>query len=133
MKSILRNYLINLGALWTTTQILPALSITEGIKGLLIGALAFMAANILLIPLLKVLLLPLNLLTVGVFTWLSNVIAFYLLVTVIPYFQILPYHFPGISYQGFNLPPWDLPTFQVVLIASFLMGIIIHFARWLIK
>ncbi|MFH0936814.1 MAG: phage holin family protein [Candidatus Daviesbacteria bacterium] len=133
MKSILRNYLVNLGALWITTQIFPALSITEGLKGLLIGALAFMAANILLVPLIKILLLPLNLLTVGIFSWLINVLAFYLLIKIIPNFQISTYYFSGLYYEGFSIPGMELSSLQVVVVAALLIGAIIHFINWLIK
>ncbi|MDD2823128.1 MAG: phage holin family protein [Candidatus Daviesbacteria bacterium] len=133
MKSVIRNYLINLGALWVTTQVLPAISIVGGAKGLFIGALAFMIANILLVPLLKILLLPLNLLTLGLFAWLSNVLALYFLVNVVPYFRVSPYSFSGIYWQGFSLPAVDLTVFQVVIIASLLLGFIIHFSNWLVK
>lgn len=133
MKTIIRHFLINLGALWVTTQILPAISLTGGIQGLLIGALAVMVANILLIPVLKILLLPLNLLTLGLFAWLSNVLALYFLVNVVPYFKIGVYHFSGIFWQGFSLPSADLTIFQVVILASFILGAMINFANWLMK
>lgn len=133
MKRLIRSYLIHLGALWTTTQIFPALSIIGGLKGLILGALAFMVANILLVPLIKILLLPLNLLTLGVFAWLGNVLALYFLVTVIPSFQIQPYHFKGLDIDGFVIPAMDLATFMVVIVASFIIGCIIHFINWLIK
>lgn len=133
MKTILRNFFINFGAIWITTQIIPAISLTGGIKGLLIGALAFMVANMLLVPILKVLLLPLNLLTLGLFAWLSNVLALYFLVNVVPYFKIGSYTFSGLYWEGFALPAVDLNVFQVVIIASFLLGFIIHFTNWLIK
>lgn len=133
MKSIIRHFLINLGALWIITQILPAISLTGGVKGLLIGALAFMIANILLVPLLKILLLPLNLLTLGLFSWLSNVLALYFLVNVVPFFRIGIYHFTGIFWDGFSIPSIDFTVFQVVIIASFVLGFIINFANWLVK
>jgi len=133
MKSIVRNYLINLGALWVATQALPAISVVGGVRGLLIGALAFMVANILLVPLLKILLLPLNLLTLGLFAWLSNVLALYFLVNVVPYFNVTTYSFSGLYWQGFSLPAVDLTVFQVVIVASFLLGFIIHFSNWLVK
>lgn len=133
MKSIIRHFLINLGALWCVTQILPAISLTDGVKGLLIGALAFMIVNILLVPLLKILLLPLNLLTLGIFSWLSNVLALYFLVNVVPFFKIGTYHFNGLLWEGFSIPSADLSVFQVVIIASFLLGFIINFANWLVK
>lgn len=133
MKTIIRHFLINLGALWVTTQILPAISLTGGIRGLLIGAVAVMAANLLLVPVLKILLLPLNLLTLGLFAWLSNVLALYFLVNVIPYFKIGVYHFSGIFWEGFSIPSIDLTVFQVVIVASFILGFIINFANWLMK
>lgn len=100
---------------------------------MIIGVLAFMAANILLVPLIKVLLLPLNLLTLGIFAWVSNVLALYFLVNIVPSFQVLPYHFSGIYIGGFVIPELDLTAFWVVVVASFLIGCIIHFAHWLIK
>lgn len=120
-------------ALWTTTQIIPALSITEGVKGLLIVSLAFMGANILLIPLLKILLLPLNLLTVGLFSWLANVLGLYFLVTIMPFFKVSSFYFPGGNYDGFAIPSFNLSPFLVVIVASFLIGFIHHFLNWLIK
>lgn len=125
--------MINLGALWITSQILPSLVITGGARGLFFGVLGFMAANILLVPLIKILLLPLNLLTLGIFAWLSNVLALYFLVNVVPSFKVFPYHFPGISTGAFIIPELDLTTLQVVIVASFIIGIIIHFIHWLIK
>lgn len=133
MKSILRHFLINLGALWLTTQILPAISLTGGVRGLLIGALAFMIANILLVPILKILLLPLNLLTLGLFAWLSNVLALYFLVNVVPYFKVGVYNFSGIYWEGFSIPSVDLTVFQVVIVASFILSFIINFANWLTR
>jgi len=133
VKAILRNFLINLGALWVTSQAIPALSIDGGIKGLAVGALAFMGANIILVPLIKILLLPLNLLTLGIFAWLANVLALYLLMLAVPYFQLLPYQFPGFSWGGFIIPSLNLSTFQAAILISFVIGLIIHFLQWLTK
>lgn len=133
MKSIIRHFLINLGCLWVTTQIIPAVTLTGGIKGLLIGALALMVVNMLLVPIIKLLLLPLNLLTLGLFAWLSNVLALYFLVNVVPYFQVNTYRFGGLYWDGFSIPPVDLTVFQVVIIASLILGFLINFANWLMK
>lgn len=133
MKGIIRNYLINLGALWVTSQIIPAVTITGGAQGLATAAFIFMLANILLIPFIKILLLPLNLLTLGLFAWLSNVLVLYLLALVVPNFKLLPYNFPGVSQGGFTIPAMELSTFQVAILASFIIGFIVHFIHWLVK
>lgn len=132
MKGVLRYYLINLVALWATTEVLPALSYTGGIKTLGIGAVVFSVINFALVPLLKVLLLPLNLLTLGFFAWLTNVIALYALTSFIPKFKLLPYHFPGFESGGFALPAFDLTAFWVAVLASILIGLFTHFLQWLV-
>ncbi|MBI2329814.1 phage holin family protein [Candidatus Daviesbacteria bacterium] len=131
MKTLLRYFLINLGALWLTTKIIPGLTYTGGFKSLLIGGLVFMLINLFLVPLLKILLLPLNLLTLGVFAWITNVIALYALTTLVSDFKLVPYIFPGLQYNGINLPPYELSTFLVAVAASFLIGIITNFLQWL--
>lgn len=133
MKTILRAFLINLGALWVVSLVLPSLTINGGARGLIIGSLAFMAANIILVPLLRILLLPLNLLTLGIFAWLSNVLALYLLVNIVPTFKLLPYSFPGTTLNGFIIPAVFLSVFQVAIIASFLISLITHLLHWLSK
>lgn len=133
MKSLLRNMLINTGCLWLTSQVIPGLIIENGIRGLLIGAFAFMIINILLVPLIKILLLPLNLLTLGIFAWLTNVLALYFLVAIVPAIKIVPYYFTGANWGGLIIPAASLSTFQVTVIASLLMGLIIHFIYWLLK
>lgn len=131
MKTILRYFLINLVSLWITTRIISGLAYTGGIKSLLLGGAAFMLINLILVPLLKILLLPLNLLTLGLFAWITNVLALYALTTLVSDFQLLPYTFQGYNYNGFNLPAYELSPFLVAIAASFLIGIITHFLQWL--
>lgn len=131
MKTLLRYFLINLVSLYLTTRLIPGLTYTGGIKSLLIGALAFMLINWLLVPLLKILFLPLNLLTLGLFAWITNVLALYALTTIVSDFTLLPYNFPGLSTGIFNIPPMELTTFWVAVVASFIIGLITHFLQWL--
>lgn len=131
MRTLLRYFLINLVSLWITTRLISGLTYTGGIGSLFLGALVFMLINWILVPLLKILLLPLNLLTLGFFAWITNVLALYALTTLLPSFQLVPYTFPGYTAGGFSLPAYDLSPFWVAIIASFLIGLITHFLQWL--
>ncbi len=131
IKSVLRDYLFNLAILWGVTEIFPGLSYTGGFKTLAIGALGLMAMNLVIIPLLRVVFLPLNILTLGIFTWVINVIALYLLTTIIPQFKLLPYNFPGGSFLGIDLPPQNFTLLWVAIIASFMIGFASRFVHWL--
>lgn len=90
-----------------------------------------MLINFLLVPMLKILFLPLNLLTLGLFAWITNVLALYALTTLVSDFQLVTYAFSGYNYNGFNLPPYDFSPFFVAILASFLIGLITHFLQWL--
>ena len=132
MKALLRYFMINLVSLWITTEIIQGLTYSGGFRTLLIGAVVFTVINFLLVPLLKVLFLPLNLLTLGVFAWLTNVIALYALTSFLPQIKLVPYYFPGYTFSGFIIPAVELSTLYVAIAASFLIGIFTHFLHWLV-
>lgn len=130
MKKLLRFYLINLVSLWITAQIVKGLIFTGGARALLTGALVFALINLVLVPLLKLLLLPLNLMTLGIFSWITNVLALYALTVIVPSVRLVPYRFPGFSSGGFSIPSIDLSPLWVAVLASVLIGIITHFLHW---
>ncbi|TSC63730.1 MAG: putative membrane protein [Microgenomates group bacterium Gr01-1014_93] len=132
MKSLLRYFLINLVSLWITTEIIGGLTYTGGFQSLAFGAAVFAAINILLVPLIKVLLLPLNLLTLGLFASLTNVLALYALTNIAPQFKLMPYYFPGFDYGGFSIPGVQLSTLMVAVVASLFIGVLTHFLHWLV-
>ena len=132
MKALLRYFLINLVSLWITTEIIRGLTYTGGFRTLLIGAVVFTVINFLLVPLLKVLFLPLNLLTLGIFAWLTNVVALYALTNFLPQIRLMPYYFPGYDFSGFSIPAAELSTLWVAVAASFSIGLLTHFLHWLV-
>lgn len=131
MKTLLRYYLINLTALVVTIKVVPGLTYSGGIRTLLLGALVFSVINFLLVPLLKILLLPLNLLTLGLFAWLTNVLAIYALTTVISDFHLASFFFSGFEYGGFNIPAMELTPFWAAVVSSFVIGAVTHALQWL--
>ncbi len=131
MKTLLRYYLINLSSLWIATQLIGGLTFSGGFRTLLLGGLVFAVINIILVPVLKILLLPLNLLTLGFFAWISNVLALFALTRIMPQFMLLPYNFPGFTQNGFSIPGFELTPFWVAVVASFLIGLITNFLHWL--
>lgn len=131
MKTLLRYLLINLASLWIATKLIPGLTYSNDLQTLFTGAIAFAIINIILVPLIKVLLLPLNLFTLGLFAWLTNVLALYALTIWVPGFRLLPYLFPGWHSNFFTLPPLELSTFWVAVLASLSIGIVTHILQWL--
>ncbi|MBI2595652.1 phage holin family protein [Candidatus Daviesbacteria bacterium] len=133
MKILLRSFLIHLITIIAVTKILPGFTYTGGIKTLIIGAIGLMIINWLIIPLLKIMFLPLNLLTLGFFTWAVNVVAIYFLTVLVPQLKIIPYFFQGAEINGFIIPQVELNILMVAILASFLVGLISHVLQWLVK
>lgn len=131
MKTLLRHFLINLASLWVTTRVLPAVYFEGGVTTVFTGALVFMLINIILVPLLKLLFLPLNILTIGLFSWVINVLALYALTTLVSGFKITAWQFPGFFSNGLSFSPMVFSAFWVAVIASFVIGFITHFLQWL--
>lgn len=132
MKSLLRNFLINFAALYATTRMVPGFVAEGGVKSYVLGAAGLMVLNAVVVPLLKITFLPLNLVTLGIFAWIINVVALYLLVSFIPDFKLVPFHFAGATVSGFNIPEMELNVLQVAILSSFLVGFISHVLRWLV-
>lgn len=123
--------MIHMVTLLLVSKILPGFSYTGGVRTLILGTVGFMLINVAVIPLLKVMFLPLNILTLGIFTWVINVIGLYLLTTIVPQFRLLPFYFPGSQFGIIVLPQMQLNVLMVAILASFLVGLISHFLQWL--
>ncbi len=71
MKIILRT-IINAIALWVTALVVPSIVLAGGIIKLLIVAIIFGLVNALIRPIVKLLTLPINVVTLGLFTLVIN-------------------------------------------------------------
>lgn len=133
MKKYLRLFLINLFSLWGIANLLEGISFIDGWRVIASAALVLTLVNLIVKPLIKILLLPINLLTLGMFRWLINVISLYLVTIIVPQFQVTGFLFPGWTYQGFVAPPVYLTPFWVFVLASCLISFATTFLLWLAK
>lgn len=133
MKRVLRAFIINLAALILVGQLITGFKISGAYQGLLFTTVVLTGVNFVIKPLIKILLLPINLVTLGAFRWLTNVFSLYLVTLLVPYLEITGFTFPGWNYQGFIIPEMYLAKIWVLVIASFLISLITSFLFWLFK
>ena len=133
MKNILKSFLINAVALYVLTVIVPAFRIGGGLNSFLTAGATLTVLNILVKPILNLLLLPINLLTLGFFRWASSVLIIWLLTKLTPGLSISNYNFQGFSYQGFIIPPAHFNVLWTLIIGSFMMSIITTFLDWILN
>jgi putative membrane protein len=133
MKNFLRNALFNSFSLFAISQVLDGVRITGGLPTILFGGISLTLLLVLLRPVLNILALPLNIVTLGMFSFLTNVIIFYLLTVFVPGITISSFTFQGVSYSGFVIPPIQFNTLFTFILVSFLQSLIVSFLNWLMS
>lgn len=97
-------YFFNVFALWITSQILPSLTISGGWQAMFVAGLFLSILMLLVAPVLKILFIPINIMTLGLFSWLVNVAVVYLLTIFVSSVQIRQFAFAGTNAAGFVIP-----------------------------
>lgn len=133
MKVFLRHVLVNLLVLYLTDLIYPGFSIVHDFKTLLSAAFIWLLLNKIVKPIIKLLLLPINLITLNLFSWVISLLTLFLLQVLVGGISISSYSFPGASFQGFIIPAMFIGVFISYLITSTLLNALHSFIFWLIR
>ncbi len=133
MKSLLRHILINLLTIYLADLIYPGFSIFHDTKTLVSAAVIWLLLNKVVRPIIKLLLLPINLITLNLFSWVISLITLFLLQSIVGGISIAPYDFPGYSSGGFAFPAFHVGIFLSYIIASCLINLIHSSILWLIR
>lgn len=133
MKRVLRHYVIDTFSLWVISQVAEGLIFEDGIYTLLIAGVGITIASILAKPIINLLLLPLNLVTFGLFRWVSSAIIIYLVSLVIPGFKVIGFQYSGFSSRWVDIPPLDFQGFIAFISFSFILSVLTSFIYWLVK
>lgn len=133
MKTILRNTLIYALALVLLEQIDGGLQIQGGITSYLFGGLALSLLFMLLKPVLNILSLPLNIITLGFFSFLSNTIILYIATVFVPQIKISSFTFNGASFAGFIVPQMYFNSFFAFVITALILSFVVGAIEWLIS
>lgn len=131
MKSLLRGVILNTAVIFFAALILPGLSYSDDLQVLVLAAAALGLVNLVVRPLVKLVMLPINLVTLGLFSWLINVLMLYLVTKLIPGFEVSAFEFSGLTYQGLVIPAISLSLFWSYVVASFTIGLLTSILGWL--
>jgi putative membrane protein len=133
VKHFIRLCLVNLGSLLIADRLLAGVTINGGIKTAIYAAVGLTIIHYIIKPLIKLLLLPVNLITLGAFRWVINVLALYLLVLFVPQLVISSFTFQGFVYQGLVVPSFHISLFLAYVICSLVISFSTTLILWLIK
>src|SRR3989344_5385513 len=133
MKRLLRHFIFDTYSLWIVSQVADGMVFQKGLYTLFVAGGALMAVSLLAKPVINVLLLPINLITYGLFRWVSSAVVLYLVTLIVKDFKIISFTFAGFSSKWIDIPHINLDGIWTYIGFSFLLSIITSFIYWLIK
>jgi len=122
MRKIIVKILATAASFYIAGYFLAGVQLDSTWSAYLIASLIFVVFNFILSPIIKLLFLPINLLTLGLFRWLTNVLMLYLFDLVYDGISIVGFTYPGLNSKVIALPPGYLSLFWVLVMASLLMS-----------
>ncbi len=131
MRKLLKYWFISALSLLAVAQISNVFHFSNGYFTLVEVAFFLTVFEYFLKPLVKLLLLPINVITLGGLRWLIDVLALFLAGAIIPSFQIKTFLFPGIQSNGLIIPNYSFHGFWSYVVAAFSLNLLIGLFRWL--
>lgn len=123
MRSVIVRILGTALAFYVTAYLIGGFRIEPTWQAYLLASFIFVILNWTAGPVIKLLLLPINLLTLGLFRWLTNVIVLYIFDTLYGGITISAYRFPGMSTPLLSLPAGDINLFWTLVLSSLSISI----------
>jgi putative membrane protein len=123
MRNIIIKILATAASFYVAQSFLSGVHIQNDWVSYLVASLVFVIFNFFLSPIIKLLFLPINLLTLGLFRWLTNVLVLYLFDLLYDGIRITAFDFSGYSSSIIALPAGHLSLFWTLVLASLIMSI----------
>ncbi len=133
MKHLVRHYVIDTFSLWAVSALAAGMVFERGYSTLLMAGVGLMIASIFAKPVINMLLLPINLITFGLFRWVSSAVVLYIVTLVIHDFKIDHFRFDGFTSKWFDLPPLYFEGVIAFIGFAFALSVISSFLYWLHK
>lgn len=124
MLDWLRQSLLNSFSLYLVAAVYPGLIIPKNLWQLLWVGVAFTLLNFLAKPLIKLILLPLNLLTLGLLSWLAQVLVLVIAVRLLPTLQVVAATIPAWQRSGFSIPALNVNLWLSFIIAGISLSLV---------
>jgi putative membrane protein len=118
-------------ALFLTAQVLDGVVVNGGLTTYLIASIILSLLFIIVKPILTIITLPLNIISLGIFSYFINAVILYLLTVFVPSVSISAFQFKGLILWGFVVPEMSINGFFAFILASIILSLVLGFIRWL--
>lgn len=131
MRTLFRQWLLYLLSLYVLDRLCTWIRIDTA-HALVLSASAFFILQTIGKPILKILWLPINILTLGLFSWVLSVVIVFLVVFFIPGFHVTGFALQRLALFGYSIPEIHLKIFWTYLLFSIILSWMIGFLHWLL-
>lgn len=118
MKHYLRKLIIVFLSLYLAYSLVPTIRLGDDPKNIPIAIAAFFLVGIIIRPIFSLILIPLNIITVGLVSFALNTLTIFALTAFTPGVIVGAYSFPGANLGGIILQPTTLNQITTVLLIA---------------
>lgn len=133
IRRALKYFLINSVTLYLLSLAISGMVFEKGFTTVVLAGVGLTVASLVIKPIINVLLLPINLVTFGLFRWVSYAVTFYVITLVVPGFKIVEFVFHGLNSTWITIPSLALSGVLAVIAFSFITSIVSSLLDWLLK
>jgi|SRR3989338_4769000 len=134
MKHLLRLFITNSVAVYAASLIIEGFSIKgDFFRTLSVISAALIIVDMLVKPIVNLLLLPINILTLGMFRWIINIGIFYGVTLLISDFAIEAFTFRGVDLGSINVGEIYIGKAGAVIISAILVEVVRGLIKWIME
>lgn len=131
MKGILRNVLLYAFALYVTQMLFEGLVLHGSIRTLIVGGILLAIGFKVIKPVLAIISLPFNMLSLGLFSVLIISFILFLITLIYPSIEVRPFTFSGVSFWGIEVHRFYVSLLLSYVLISVTIYLITKFINWL--
>lgn len=124
MRHYLKAIIIAVLAYYIASTLIPTINLGIDQQNILIVIGGILISQLVLHPIFSLVLLPINILTLGGVSLFINLGLIYAFIKFLPGFSIGAYDFPGANIQGFILPPVNLSPVMAIFAVAFIITVV---------
>lgn len=133
IRRAIKYFLINSVTIYLISLVVSGMVFEKGTTTIILAGVALTIASLIIKPIINILLLPINLVTFGLFRWVSYAVTFYIITLIVPGFKIVNFVFHGYSSYWLAIPALTLTGILAFIAFSFIISIISSIMDWFLK
>lgn len=126
MKRIIRSIIFSALSLYLISIIIKGFSITYELKSFVFATLILAIVYYLVVPFSKLILLPLNILSLGLISVVVYIVLFNYVISYFGFISIRAWTFEGITISGFSIPKIEFNYLSTLISSALLYSAIIN-------